>query len=54
MEKTMSSICGDKVKWAIVDSAREICGSMRVKGKNPKCVWWNDEVQAAVKRKEAA
>ena len=25
-----------------------------VRGGNPKCVWWNDEVKAAVKRKEYA
>ena len=27
---------------------------MRVGGKNPKSVWWNDEIKAAVERKEAA
>ena len=27
---------------------------MRVVGKNPKNVWWNDEVKATVRRKEAA
>ena len=28
-------------------------GSVRVKGKNPKSVWWNDEVKkTAVRRKE--
>ena len=27
---------------------------MREGGKNPKCVWLNDEVKAAVKKKEAA
>ena len=26
---------------------------MRAVGKNPKSVWWNDEVKAAVWRKEA-
>ena len=39
---------------AMVKSAREVCGSVRVGGKNPKCVWWNDEVKAAVRRKETA
>ena len=27
---------------------------MTVGGKNPKSVWWNDQVKAAIKRKEAA
>ena len=27
---------------------------MRIGGKNPKSVWWNDEIKASVKRKEAA
>ena len=31
--------------------AREVCGSV-VEGGNPKSVWWNDQVKAAVKRKE--
>ena len=26
---------------------------MKVGGKNPKSMWWNDEVNAAIKRKEA-
>ena len=38
----------------MVESARKVCGSVRVEGKNLKCVWWNDEVKAAVERKEAA
>ena len=25
---------------------------LRVEGKNPKSVWWNDEVKAAVRRKK--
>ena len=29
----------EQLKWAIVESAREVCGSMRVWGKNPKSVW---------------
>ena len=29
-------------------------GSVRVGGKNPKSVWWNDEIKTAIKRKEAA
>ena len=27
---------------------------MRVGGKNQKRVWWNDEIKAAVRRKESA
>ena len=37
-----------QVKQAIFESARE------VGGKNPKSVWWNDEVKASVKSKDAA
>ena len=39
---------------AVVESAKEVCASVRVGGKNQKRVWWNDEVKAAVSRKEAA
>ena len=38
----------------MVESAREVCGSVRVGGKNPKSVWWNDEIKTAVRRKEDA
>ena len=38
----------------MVDSAREVCGSVRMEGKNPKNVWWNDVVKDAVERKDAA
>ena len=38
----------------MVESAREVCGSVKVGGKNPKSVWWNDEIKAAVRRKEDA
>ena len=44
----------EKVKWAIVESSRVVCGSVRVGRKNPKSVWWNDEIKAAVKGKEDA
>ena len=37
----------------MVESEREVCGSVRVEGKNPESVWWNDEVKAEVERKEA-
>ena len=38
----------------MVDSTREVCGSMRVGEKNLKNVWQNDKVKDAVERKEAA
>ena len=38
---------------AIVESAREVCGSVRVGGKT-QSVWSNDEIKAAINRKEAA
>ena len=37
----------------MVESAREVCGSVKVGGKNPKSVWWNDEVKAEASRKES-
>ena len=42
------------MKRAMVESAREVCDSVTVGGNNPKSVWWNDEIRAAVRRKEAA
>ena len=44
----------EQLKWAMVESAREVCGSVRLGGKNPKNVWWKDEVKAAIRRKETA
>ena len=44
----------DHVKRTVVESGREVCGSVRVEGKNPKTVLWNDEVKAAVRKNEAA
>ena len=38
----------------MVESARKVCGSKKVGGKNPKSMWWNDEGKAAVRRKEGA
>ena len=38
----------------MIDSAREVRGSVRVGGKNLKNVWWNDTVNDAVERKETA
>ena len=40
-------------KQVMVESAREVCCSVRVVGKNPNNVWWNNEVKADVRRKEA-
>ena len=37
-----------------MESAKEVCSSVRVGGKNPKGVLWNDEIKAAVRRKEDA
>ena len=44
----------EQVKLAVVESAREVCGSVRVGGggKEPKESVWNDEVKTVVKRKE--
>ena len=36
----------------MVESAREVCGSVRVGGGNPKSVWWNNRVKAVVKMQE--
>ena len=44
----------EQVKRAMIVSAREVCGSVRGSKENPDSVWWNDEVKAVVRRKEAA
>ena len=44
----------EQVKRAMVVNARKVCDSVRVGGKDPKSVWCNDEIKAAVRRKEAA
>ena len=44
----------EQVKRAMVESAREVCSSVRVGGKNPKSVWWNDKIKVAVRRKKTA
>ena len=44
----------EQVKQAMVEIAREVCSSVIVGEKNPKSVWWNDEIKAAVGSKEAA
>ena len=50
----MLSIMWEPVRWAIVESAREVCDSVRAEGGNPKIAWWNNQVKAAVRRKKAA
>ena len=37
----------------MVESAREVCGSVRDGGKNPKSVWWSDEIKSTVTKMEA-
>ena len=32
----------EQVKQAMVERAREVCGSVKVEGKSTKCVWWNN------------
>ena len=39
------------MKRALVKSEKGLCGSVRMDGKNPKTVWWNDEVKAVAERK---
>ena len=36
----------------MVESSREIFGSVKMGVKNPKSVWWNNEVKDTVRRKE--
>ena len=33
---------------------QENCGSVRIRGGNPKIVWWIDEVKAAFRKKEVS
>ena len=44
----------EQVKRPMAKSAREVYGSVRVGGKDPKSVWWNDVVKAAIEIKEVA
>ena len=44
----------EQLKWTMVENTREMCDSVRMVGKNPKNVWWNDEAKSAVRRKESA
>ena len=41
----------EQVKRAIVESAREVCGSVRVGGRNPKNVRWNNQVKMRLKKR---
>ena len=36
----------------MVESAREVCGSVRVGEKDPKSVWWNYEIKATVRKEK--
>ena len=49
-----SVILQEEVKQAVVDSARGICGCVRIGKKNPKSEWWNDQVKPTIERKEVA
>ena len=44
----------EQAKLPMAETAGEVCGSVRVGGKNPKSVCWNDWEKAAVRRKKAA
>ena len=44
----------EQVERSVVESAREMCGSVRVGGRNQESVWWNDEVKPAVLEMEDA
>ena len=39
---------------ALAQSAREVCGFVKVRRKNLKSEWWNKEVKAGVERKETS
>ena len=41
----------EQVKRAMAESARELHGSVRVGGKDPKSVWWSNEINAEFRRK---
>ena len=38
----------------MVGSARKVCASVRVLGRNQKSMWWNDDIKVAVRRNENA
>ena len=43
----------EQVKRAMVESAREVGGSVSIVEKNPKSVWRKNKIKAAVRRKES-
>ena len=43
----------EQVKRAMVENAREVCGSVRV-GERTQRIRWNDKKKAPVRRKEVA
>ena len=47
---------GKGVEWDGDDNVEHMLEQVKqaVRGKNPKSVWWNDEIKAAVRRKEAS
>ena len=42
LENNIKHMC-EQVKWAMVESARELHRSVIVGGKYPKNIWWNDD-----------
>ena len=42
------------MQQAVINSAREVCGSSRVGRKNSKSEWWSVEFKVAVGMKDAA
>ena len=44
----------EQMKRAMVENTREVCSSVRVGEKNPKSLWWNKKMKAAVRRKGVA
>ena len=44
----------EQVKQVIVEVQKKYVAQSELEGKNPKSVWWSNEIKAAVKRKEAA
>ena len=41
----------EQLKQAMIESAREVCGSVRVGGGNLKGVGWNDQVKAVLRER---
>ena len=36
----------------MMESTREVYGTVKVGGKTPSSVWWSDEIKAVVRRKK--